>query len=264
MKRIAIAHLKGGVGKTTTAVNIADLAAASGVKTVLIDLDAQGAAGYILRVDGGDTAKAKSVASAKKGVSDHIFASDFPNLDVLPGSLSYRKLPQLLSQRKDGKDQLQQVFKRVGKGYDLLVVDAPAGLHYESEAILRAVDLVVVPVIPSPLSVESFRTMYRFLMEHTAGKRPQIRGFYSMVDRRRKLHRQLVEGSGTDGGGGDEVLESIWDIEIPYASAVERMTTERLPIARISRPGRVLPAYRALWDRVARFLDIAAAIREIE
>lgn len=251
MKRIAFAHLKGGVGKTTTAVNIAVLAGKTGIKTLLVDLDAQGAASYILRIDPEDAAKAKSVARAKKEIVDHIYATDHPRLDILPGSFSLRKLPALLAEQKDGVNQVSSILKRVGKGYDLLVVDAPAGLNIESEAILRAVDLVVVPVIPAPLVVDSFHKINAFLSKHGGKRSPEIRGFYSMVDRRRKLHRETIEERG-------DVLEAIWNVEIPYSSVVEKMTDQRLPLSAIKRPGRALAAYRELWNRIAIALDISA------
>ncbi len=245
MKKIAIAHLKGGVGKTSTAVNIAHLSSIAGLRTLLVDLDAQGAAGYIFRIDADDGAKAKAVARNSKGVTDHIFASDFPNLDVLPGSFSLRKLPQLLADGKDGTERLADMLKRVGKGYDLVVVDAPAGLHMESEAILRAVNLVLVPILPSPLSVDSYRKMQVFLDKRRgASKRPLLRGFFSMVDRRRKLHREIVESVAA-------ALPDVWPVEIPYASVVEQMSSRRLPLAELPRPGKALSAYRSLWDEVA-------------
>lgn len=257
MKRIAIAHLKGGVGKTTTAVNIAALAARGGFKTLLVDLDAQGAASYILRIDPHDAAKVKAVAKAKKDVADHIFATDFARLDLLPGSFSLRKLPQLLAEQKDGREQVSTMLKRVGKGYDLVVVDAPAGLHIESEAIFRGVDIVVVPVIPSPLSVDSFHKLKGFLEKHGGSQSPKVYGFYSMVDRRRKLHREVIDKPG-------DALESIWNVEIPYSSVIEKMTAERLPLSAIKRPGRALSEYRELWHRLAVIMKIGATMIRTE
>ncbi len=246
MKKIAVAHLKGGVGKTSAAVNIAHLSSMTGLRTLLVDLDAQGAAGYIFRLDADDGAKAKAMARNRKGVIDHIFASDFPNLDLLPGSFSLRKLPQMLADEKDGIGRLGDMLKRVGKGYDLVVVDAPAGLHMESEAIMQAMHLVLVPILPSPLSVDSYRKMRDFLERRRGtSKRPLLRGFFSMVDRRRKLHREVMESVATD-------FTDIWPVEIPYASIVEQMSSRRLPLAELPRAGKALAAYRSLWDHAAR------------
>ena len=254
MKKMAIAHLKGGVGKTSAAVNIAHLSSAAGLRTLLVDLDAQGAAGYIFRLDADDGAKAKAVARNKKGVTDHIFASDFPGLDLLPGSFSFRKLPQMLADEKDGAGRVGEMLKRVGKGYDLLVVDAPAGLHMESEAILQAMHLVLVPVLPSPLSVDSYRKMRAFVeKQRGTSKKPILRGFFSMVDRRRKLHREVMESVAAD-------FSDVWPVEIPYASIVEQMSSRRLPLAAIPRAGRALAAYQALWDHASRAVGLEGAL----
>lgn len=246
MKRIAVAHLKGGVGKTTTAVTLAHLAALGGYRTLLVDLDAQGAAGYILGMDADMAAKAKSVIRAKKDLTGHIYETDYPNLDILPGSLSFRKLPHLLAREKDGADGLGALFRRVGKGYDVMVVDAPAGLSLESEAILRGAELVLAPVVPSPLALTSFETLAAFVGKMKSA--PTVAGFYAMVDRRRKLHREVVENpAGIDG---------VWPVIVPAASVVERMTDERRPLADMRRSGAALAAYRELWWRVATSIGL--------
>ena len=148
MKKIAIAHLKGGVGKTSAAVNIAHLASLTGLRTLLVDLDAQGAAGYIFRIDTGDGAKAKAVARNRKGVSDHIFASDFPNLDLLPGSFSLRKLPQLLADEKDGVGRLGEMLKRVGKGTTLSWSTLPPGCIWKVRRYCRRCIWFSFPFFP--------------------------------------------------------------------------------------------------------------------
>lgn len=245
MNVLSIAHLKGGVGKTSAAVNLAYLAAEAGFSTLLVDLDAQAAASYLFRLGSQFGAKAKKVAEAKKSLTDEIIASDHLGLDILPASLSFRKLPILLAE--SDKKQIGVMLRKVGKRYDLIVVDAPAGLTLESEEIVRASDLVLVPLIPSPLSISSYETLRDF--SRARSKKVAVRAFFSMVDRRRTLHREMCESL-----AGDPTL--VWPIEIPYSSAVERMSSKRLPLPLLKRPGRALDAYRSLWARTREQLGL--------
>ena len=242
MKTLSVGNLKGGVGKSTTAVNLAYLAAQSGYRTLLVDLDAQAAATYLLRLDAGIGAGGKRVAAARKSLRDEIFGSDHEGLDVLPGALSFRKLPVLLAEK--GRGQVSSMLKRVGRGYDLLVVDAPAGLSYESEEIARASDLVLVPVVPNALGVATFHTYRDFVVEHSGGA--ITRGFVSMADVRRAEHRQQI----------DQLTASheLWPVVIPSSASVERMAAERLPLPLVRRPGRALESTRELWNLCERTL----------
>lgn len=240
MKRMAVAHLKGGVGKTTTAVTLAHMASTDGLRTLLVDLDAQGSAALMLGGDRRGAPSAKAVARARKKTSDAIAETAYADLDLLAGGMGFRRLPELLSAEGDPGERMQTLLRRLGKGYDLVVVDAPAGLNVESEAILTAVDLVLAPVVPSPLALESFGMLRSFMAERlgTRKKKLPLRGFYAMVDRRRRLHRETVE----TGQAG------IWPVAVPYAAAVERMAIEQLPLAAVKRPGPALAAYAELWQ----------------
>ena len=238
MKTVSVAHIKGGVGKTTTAVNIAYHAAQSGLRTLLVDMDAQAAASFLLRAAPESRARGKQIAAARKSLRDDIVETEYSGLDVLPASLSFRKLPVLLAER--GHGQVESALRRLGKGYDLVVVDAPAGLNYESEEIIRASDLILVPVIPSALGVTSYETFFAFAATRT--KKRKVRGFVSMADTRRSVHKRYI--SQLSG------MKSCLDVCVPYSAAVERMATERVPLALIKRPGKAGSASRELWSQV--------------
>ena len=238
MTTVAFIHIKGGVGKTTSAVNTAHFAAADGRKTLLVDLDAQGSASYILRVGESRGAKAKEVIRAEKSLRDHIIATDYPGLDVLPASMSLRKLPQMLSE--EGERQMERALQRAGKRYDLVVVDAPAGVGIETDAVLMATDIALVPIVPSPLATQSFEVLSGRLRK--LKRAPVVFGFFSIVDGRRRLHKEGMEQLRAK-------WKNVWDLALPAAAAAERVTSERAPIG-TDRNSRAREAYHQLWVRV--------------
>lgn len=250
MKSVVLSHSKGGVGKTTAAVNLAYLGARAGHATLLVDLDAQGAASYILRVDGVSGAKAKQLAAGKRAVTDAIVASDYPNLDVLPASRSLRKLDLMLEDRKpkkNGTDGLGRVLERFGREHDLVVVDAPAGIHLEVERIAWPVDLVLVPLVPSPLAVGAFRDFRAFLEKRVP--KVTIAAFFSMLDRRKRLHKDTYAAVGAEPG--------VWDVAVPYVSVVEQMAVRRAPLASYNHTGTAVEAFDRLFALVSGALTLA-------
>ncbi len=192
MKVLASYSIKGGVGKTTAAANLSWLSAAEGRRTLLWDLDPQGGATFLFRVQPKVKGGAKALVRGGRDFADAIKASDFHNLDILPADFSYRHLDLHLDAQKQPTRRLDLLIDRLAEHYDLVVMDCAPSVSLISENIVRAADLILAPVLPSPLSLRTLDQLAHFAAD-TPGRTPPILAFLSMVDRRRRLHRELAE-----------------------------------------------------------------------
>ncbi|HIZ98259.1 MAG TPA: ParA family protein [Candidatus Janibacter merdipullorum] len=246
MKIIASYSIKGGVGKTTAAANLAWLAANEGQRVLLWDLDPQGGATWLFKVKAKVKGGGEALVGGKRDLAHAVKASDYDNLDVIPSDVSYRNLDLLLDAEKKPTRMLGDLLATLSKKYDLVVLDCAPSISLVSENIVRAADLVLAPVMPSPLAVRTLDQLRDFI-DDTKGKSPKLLAFLSMVDRRRRLHKDLVEELP---GSRKDVARTV----VPASSAVEQMGVRRAPIVEWQPRSPAAQAYRELWAEALKRL----------
>jgi chromosome partitioning protein len=252
MKIIAVTNIKGGVGKTTTAVNLAYLCAAGGQKTLLWDLDPQGGSTYLLGIDPDERefTSAKKLLAGKYEVPELIVGTRYPNLDILPANLSYRKFDIHLHAHKKPTERLLKISRTLREVYEVLFLDCPPGISLLSENVLHAADAAVVPLLPTPLSLRMLAQLREFIGEQ-GWQDLALLPFFSMVDLRRSLHRELMADTRRQ-------FPAILATEVPYWSEIERMSLRRAPLPALSPNGAATVIYAALWREVSERVELHA------
>lgn len=242
MTILALYSNKGGVGKTAAAVNLAYLAAQSGMKTLLCDLDPQSSATFYFRVQPKLKGGTKGFVKNVRALEQNIKATDYPNLDLLPADFALRDLATDLNKAKHPKGALRRALDPLRSQYALIILDSPPTISLFAENLLRAADLLLVPLIPTPLSLRSHEQLLLFAKEvaYDAGR---VRAFFSMVDRRKRLHREQMAVAASQ-------FRGLFETIIPYLSQVERMGVERQPLPAFAPRSDASIAYSNLWAEV--------------
>lgn len=247
MKIIATYTIKGGVGKTATTVNLAFLAAASGYKTLVWDLDPQAASSYYFRIKPKIKGGSKELIAGKTELDPLIKGTDFDNLHLLPADFSFRNLDLVLDAGKKPTQKLQKLLQPLEKEYDFIFLDCPPSISLLSEAVFAAADVVLSPVIPTTLSLRTLEQLKSFISESKL-KKLKLLPFFSMVDGRKKLHISLMEEMQAQ-------YPEILSARIPCSSEIEQMGIKRMPLGGYATKGRAIEAYHQLWQEVLPHLQ---------
>jgi len=242
MKILATYNIKGGVGKTATAVNLSYLAARDGLRVLLADLDPQAAATYLLRVRPRVKGGGKALIQGSRELDAAIKGTDFDNLDLLPADFTFRNLDLLLDATKKPTRRLARLLRPLGGEYDLVFLDCPPGISLLSESVLHAADIVLVPIIPTTLSLRTLEQLTEFISGFD-GQRPEVLAFFSMIDRRKRLHNEITERLPAE-------RKDVAATAIPALSMIEQMAVQRAPVTAFAPRSAAARAYAGLWAEV--------------
>jgi chromosome partitioning protein len=240
MTIIALYNLKGGVGKTASAVNLAYLAAADGYKTLLWDLDQQGSSSFYYKI------KEKEYSNLKKLFNKDAFSSqmkqtDFELLDVIPADNDVKSGDQMIDEMKGSKTKLKSLLKQIDKAYDFVFLDCPPGFSALTENVFTASDIVLLPVIPTTLSIRSYHQVKDYIKERDLDAKKMM-CFFTMVDLRKLMHNEVIEELYKD--------KKFFQSYIPYLSDVEKMGIYKAPIMEYANSSYAAKCYRDLWTEI--------------
>ncbi len=246
MAVIAVYSVKGGVGKTTLAVDMAWRSAMkSGHSTLLWDLDPQGGAGWLLGLADSSESSAASVFRKDASPADLIVPSRYAGLAVLRADESMRNLPATLA-RIGKRKRMVRTAALLSADYARIIVDCPPVLNEVSEQVFAAADLLIVPLPPSPLSARALPMIQAEILANHP-RHPPILPVLSMYDARRKLHRDVLSG-----------FAAGWPV-IPMSSAIEQTAVRRAPIGTFAASSEVNARLQRLWDGIEAKLALQTA-----
>jgi cellulose biosynthesis protein BcsQ len=199
------------------------------------------------RVKGGG----RALIRGTRTLDDAIKGTDFDNLDLIPADFTYRNMDLLLDSARNGGSgspggkparKLSKLLGPLAAEYDAVFLDCPPSISLVSENVLHAADVIVVPLIPTTLSVRTLDQLTEFVSGFH-GRRPDVVAFFSMVDRRKKLHREITENLSSE-------RKDVAATAIPALSLVEKMSVERAPVTVFAPRSSAARAYRALWSEI--------------
>lgn len=242
MVTIALYNLKGGVGKTAASINLAYLSAKDKYKTLVWDMDPQGSSSFYLGAEAAKNASRKLLGS-EEGLLDAVQNSAYENLDIIPADLSARHADIQLNDMKQSKRRITTLLSSLKKDYDIVILDCPPGISVLHDAVFAAADWILMPNIPTTLSIRSYETVLQYFKENGLDA-SKLKCFFSMVDHRKNLHHEVMSSFYKD--------KFFFKNYIPYLSDVEKMGVNEAPLETFAPSSYAAQCYRDLWKEIRK------------
>jgi cellulose biosynthesis protein BcsQ len=236
---ISLYHIKGGVGKTTSCVNLAYMAASEGYRTLIWDLDPQGAAGFYFDASL-HKGQSKKLLNGHSHLRDAIQHTSYDLVDIIPADRSARKLDLAIEKEGGSKKEFNRLLKELKSDYDFIFLDCPPGISVLAENVFFASDLVLMPVIPTTLAVRAYDQVREYVQEK--GFPQHLACFFSMADLRKSMHSQIVRKLYED--------KLFFEHYIPALSDIEKMGIRQAPLEVFAPKSYAATCYRALWEEI--------------
>ncbi len=196
-KIIPFSNQKGGVGKTTTCVNMAAYLAKAGKKVLLADIDPQGNATTGLGFSKSTLKKSVyNVIIDDEPVKDNILETMVPGLDILPANIDLAGAEVELVYKKNRERVLKNALEKVKDDYDFILIDCPPSLGLITINALAAADSIIIPIQSEYYALEGLSQLMNTisLVRQHLNKTLKVEGVVlTMHDRRSLISRQIAE-----------------------------------------------------------------------
>ncbi len=247
---VIVASQKGGVGKTTLALNTSFALAKRGQRTLLIDADPQGSVGYSIQGALHQRPGLAQVVSGSRSLADSTVSTRLAEFDILPvGAISPTEAFRWSAGLEDGA-RLREVLDQARAEYQVVVVDTPPAMGGVTLGLLRHADFVIVPLQAEPLAARSVRQLLAALGSlRKEGAPVQLAGIIlTMLQSRQDSSLAVAEESWRL--FPDHL---VFEATVPRDSAVLQASAAGVPVGLLHRRP---PAVAAVFDQIAAELEI--------
>lgn len=247
----AVVNQKGGVGKTTTSVNLAACAAVAGEKVLLVDTDPQGnATSGVGIVKSNLNACVYDVLINSEPIENVIIQTDTPNLDLVPARLDLAGADIELMSMMSREMKLKQALSRVKDGYEMIVIDCPPSLGLLTINVLTAADYVILPIQCEYYALEGISQLLRtvdLIRQHLNPELEIAKVLLTMYDYRTNLSQQVVKEVQTF------FREQVSEVLVPRNVRLSEAPSHGLPIIAYDPKSKGAEAYRIFSEEVMAF-----------
>lgn len=253
LQTIPVINNKGGVGKTTTCVNVAAGLAHRGRRVLVVDLDSQGSASLALGVDHDNLRPSTADALFdKRRAADILRSTSIEGLDLLTGSLDLANSDVRLKKMANGEARLREILRPIASRYDQILIDCPPSTSILSINALVAADAFIIPVTPSYLALEGVVSLGKVVrrVRRGIGEAAPILGLaLTMVDRSEPQVDDAIEQLRNHYGG------KVFDTVIRKDPTLEEAPSRNMDIFRYAPDSQGAQDYQQLIDEIEERLQ---------
>ncbi len=247
---IAVANQKGGVGKTTTTINLSAALAEEGRRVLLVDIDPQGNATSGVGVDKRTVEKTVyELITEKVEYEECVIKTEFDNLSVIPANINLSGAEIDLIDIENREYLLKEILREKAEGFDYILIDCPPSLNMLTVNALTAADSVLVPIQCEYYALEGLSQLIHTvdLVKKKLNPELEMEGVvFTMYDARTRLSMQVVESV------KNTLQENIYETIIPRNIRLAEAPSYGMPITAYATHSSGANSYRLLATEVIK------------